>query len=66
MKKIGSSINQNSSFNKREDFYKDLLRKLNAERDKIKLGGGKKAIEKHKAKGKLTARERINKLIDNS
>jgi len=29
------------------------------------LGGGKKAIEKHKSKGKLTARERINKLIDN-
>ncbi len=65
MKKIGSSINQNSSFNKREDYYKELLRKLNAERDKIKLGGGQKAIEKHKSKGKLTARERINKLIDN-
>ncbi len=64
MKKIGSSINQNSSFNKREDYQKDLLRKLNAERDKIKLGGGKKAIDKHKGKGKLTARERINKLVD--
>src|SRR3989339_1286470 len=64
MKKIGSSINQNSSFNKREDYQKELLRKLNAEKEKIKLGGGPKAIEKHKAKGKLTARERINKLID--
>lgn len=28
------------------------------------LGGGQKAIEKHKAKGKLTARERIKKLVD--
>ncbi|HEX9739686.1 MAG TPA: carboxyl transferase domain-containing protein, partial [Ignavibacteriaceae bacterium] len=65
MKKIGTSINQSPSFNKREDYYRELLRKLNAERDKIKLGGGQKAIEKHKAKGKLTARERINKLIDN-
>jgi 3-methylcrotonyl-CoA carboxylase beta subunit len=65
MKKIGTSINQNSSFNKREDFHKELLRKLNAEREKIKLGGGQKAIEKHKAKGKLTARERINRLLDN-
>ncbi|MCL5029882.1 MAG: acyl-CoA carboxylase subunit beta [Bacteroidetes bacterium] len=49
----------------REDFYKNLVRKLNAEKEKIKLGGGIKAIEKHKAKGKLTARERIAKLIDN-
>ena len=30
----------------------------------IHLGGGKKRIEKHKAKGKLTARERINYLLD--
>jgi acetyl-CoA carboxylase carboxyltransferase component len=28
------------------------------------LGGGLKAIEKHKAKGKLTARERIDELLD--
>lgn len=65
MKKIGSSINQNPSFSKREDYYKELLRKLNAEKEKVKLGGGQKAIEKHKAKGKLTARERINRLLDN-
>ena len=44
---------------------KNLLRKLEAEKEKIKLGGGKKAIEKQKAKGKLTASERIDFLIDN-
>ncbi len=65
MKKIGNEIKENELFLKREDYQKNLLRKLNAEREKIKLGGGKKAIEKHKAKGKLTARERINLLIDN-
>jgi len=64
MKKIGSSIQENESFLKRDDYQKELLRKLNALRDKIKLGGGQKAIEKHKAKGKLTARERIKRLID--
>lgn len=31
---------------------------------KVKLGGGPKAQEKHKARGKLTARERIAHLID--
>ncbi len=37
------------------------LRRLS---EQIKLGGGKKSIEKHKAKGKLTARERIELLLD--
>ncbi len=66
MKKIGTEIKETESFLKREDYQKNLLRKLNAERHKIFLGGGKKAVEKHKSKGKLTARERINKLVDNA
>jgi 3-methylcrotonyl-CoA carboxylase beta subunit len=64
MTKIGNSIKESSTFLQKEDYYKNILRKLNAEREKVKLGGGKKAIEKHKAKGKLTARERISKLVD--
>ncbi|QQS37428.1 MAG: acyl-CoA carboxylase subunit beta [Ignavibacteriales bacterium] len=65
MKKVGSINPETESFHKRDDYQKELLRKLSAEKDKIKLGGGQKAIEKHKAKGKLTARERINSLVDN-
>jgi acetyl-CoA carboxylase carboxyltransferase component len=65
MKSKGNEIVEDESFLKKEDIYKELLRKLKAEKEKIKLGGGIKAIEKHKAKGKLTARERINKLVDN-
>jgi 3-methylcrotonyl-CoA carboxylase beta subunit len=65
MKKIGKPVNENESYLKREDLYKELLRKLKNEKDIIKMGGGPKAIEKHKSKGKLTARERINKLVDN-
>lgn len=64
MKSISKSIKESPSYLKREDYYKNLLRKLQAEKEKILLGGGKKAIEKHKAKGKLTARERINLLVD--
>lgn len=30
----------------------------------VQLGGGEEAIKKHKSRGKLTARERINALID--
>ena len=64
MKKIGNPIQENEAYLKRDDYQKELLRKLNALRDKTKLGGGQKAIEKHKAKGKLTARERIKRLVD--
>ncbi len=65
MKNISKPIIETESYLKREDYYKNLLRKLHAEKEKVHLGGGKKSIEKHKAKGKLTARERINLLVDN-
>ncbi|MDZ4725340.1 MAG: carboxyl transferase domain-containing protein [Leptospira sp.] len=32
--------------------------------NQVKLGGGEKAMERHKSRGKLTARERISNLID--
>ncbi len=64
MAQIGSQINKNESYLRREDFHKNLIRKINALRDTIKLGGGKAAIDKQHEKGKLTARERIEKLID--
>ncbi len=65
MKKIGNQLKESESFLKKEDYYKNLIRKLQAEKEVVQLGGGKKSIEKHKAKGKLTARERINLLVDN-
>jgi acetyl-CoA carboxylase carboxyltransferase component len=61
---IGTPVKENETYLRRQDNYKNLLRKLAAEKDLIKLGGGKEAIEKHKRKGKLTARERIMTLED--
>src|SRR4051812_20385711 len=43
---------------------KTLVEQLNERLLKIAEGGGKKAQAKQKEKGKLTARERINYLID--
>jgi 3-methylcrotonyl-CoA carboxylase beta subunit len=51
-------------FNKNEDHNKLLVSELKRKLAKIKLGGGEKRIEKHHAKGKLTARERIAYLLD--
>ena len=43
---------------------KQILSQVNHHLEKIKLGGGKKAIEKQREKNKLTARERIHHLVD--
>ncbi len=42
----------------------DLLTKIKNEEEQIFQGGGAKAIESQHKKGRLTARERITKLID--
>ncbi|MCA0132635.1 acyl-CoA carboxylase subunit beta [Winogradskyella alexanderae] len=51
-------------FNKNEDHNKLLVSDLKSRLTKVKLGGGTKSIEKHHNKGKLTARERIDYLLD--
>jgi acetyl-CoA carboxylase carboxyltransferase component len=52
------------SFNKNEDHNKLLLSDLRKRFAKVKLGGGQNRIKKHHAKGKMTARERIDYLLD--
>jgi len=52
------------SFNKNEDYNKLLITDLKKRFAKVKLGGGLQRIEKHHAKGKMTARERIDYLLD--
>ncbi|MGI9594371.1 MAG: acyl-CoA carboxylase subunit beta [Patiriisocius sp.] len=54
------------SFNKNEDHNKLLLSDLRKRFAKVKLGGGQDRIDKHHAKGKMTARERIDYLLDNT
>ncbi len=43
---------------------KDILQELDHRRDEARLGGGQKRIDSQHAKGKLTARERIEVLLD--
>ncbi len=42
----------------------EKIQDLKARQEKVKQGGGAKRIEKQHASGKLTARERIEKLLD--
>jgi acetyl-CoA carboxylase carboxyltransferase component len=54
----------NINFNKNEDRNKLLLAELRKRFLKVKLGGGAAKIKNQQNKGKLTARERINYLLD--
>lgn len=51
-------------FTKNEDQLKQLIFQLHAKEKKVRLGGGEKKIEDQHQKGKLTARERIDYLVD--
>ncbi|MCV6629228.1 MAG: acyl-CoA carboxylase subunit beta [Flavobacteriaceae bacterium] len=54
----------NLKYNINEDHNKLLLSQLRKRLQKVSLGGGKKRIAKQHAKGKMTARERIDYLLD--
>ncbi len=51
-------------FNKNEDAMKLLISQMQQRLDKVYLGGGKSRIEKQHEQGKMTARERIDFLLD--
>ena len=51
-------------FNRNEDKMMQLVGQMNRKLDKIYEGGGKARIEKEHAKGKLSARERVDFLLD--
>lgn len=42
----------------------EKIRELEAKREELKLGGGKARIERQHATGKLSARERVARLVD--
>lgn len=52
------------AFNKNEDAMKMAVSEMKRALSRIEEGGGKKYIEKQREKNKLTARERIDYLID--
>jgi acetyl-CoA carboxylase carboxyltransferase component len=54
----------NLELNKNEDKMKLMISEMNQKLNKIRIGGGKEKIEKQHKQGKLTARERIDFLVD--
>jgi acetyl-CoA carboxylase carboxyltransferase component len=61
---MATQKDHNLNTNKNDDKMRQMLSDLRTKLGVIAQGGGPKRIEKEHAKGKLTARERINHLID--
>lgn len=58
--------NKEIEVNKNEDAMRLMVSKLHKKLNIISEGGGRKKIEHQHSKGKLTARERIERLVDES
>lgn len=65
MYRLESKIDTNSSeFLKNKEEFLKLLDKSNSILKEVKKGGSEKALKKHKDRGKLLVRERIDLLVD--
>jgi len=61
---IGSDMAGTPAYTKNNDTNRELLAGIAAQDERTRAGGGAKAAERLHKRGKLTARERIEKLID--
>ena len=65
MEALESQIDVNSStFKDNKAAMDGIVQSWRQKVEQVKLGGGKELLEKHKSRGKLTARERIEALLD--
>jgi 3-methylcrotonyl-CoA carboxylase beta subunit len=55
---------QSSEFRENKEKMEACVAEWREQVESVKLGGGKDSIERHKSRGKLTARERIEALLD--
>jgi len=62
---ISSSVDGASAeFKANAEHHQGLLSDLRARLERIRQGGPKKAVDLHRSRGKLTARERVERLVD--
>lgn len=66
MKQIGTPVSSwdDEKYKSNRAFMEELLHTVEAEERQICQGGGQKRIDRQHGKGRLTARERIERLID--
>src|SRR5262245_27934242 len=61
---ITSQVARDEAFARRHARMTELVGELRERTAAVARGGGEKAVERHRSRGKLTARERIDRLVD--
>ena len=61
---LTSEVARDETFERRRTSMESLVAELRERSALIAAGGGEKAVERHRSRGKLTARERIDRLVD--
>src|SRR5438128_6842909 len=61
---LESAVQRDEVFQRRRERMEVLVRELRDRSAQVAAGGGEKATERHRSRGKLTARERIDRLVD--
>ncbi|MDH5332591.1 MAG: methylcrotonoyl-CoA carboxylase, partial [Thermoleophilia bacterium] len=61
---LGTQVARDDAFERRRAHMESLVAELRERTALVARGGGEKALERHRSRGKLTARERIDRLVD--
>src|SRR5205823_2888762 len=61
---LESAVERDDAFDRRRERMEALVGELRERSAKVSAGGGARATERHRSRGKLTARERIDRLVD--
>src|SRR5438034_3117001 len=61
---LTSQVEASDSFEERRARMEELVAELRERSAQVARGGGAKSLERHRSRGKLTARERIDRLLD--
>ena len=65
MPRIASHLHAGSDeFLRNREHMRGLVAELEGHLERVRAGGGEKAVERHHARGKLLARERVERLVD--
>lgn len=61
---LESGVQRDEVFERRQERMESLVAELRERTVQVSQGGGEKATERHRSRGKLTARERVDRLVD--
>jgi acetyl-CoA carboxylase carboxyltransferase component len=61
---LESAVQRDDAFDHRRERMEGLVGELRERTAQVSAGGGEKATERHRSRGKLTARERVDRLVD--